>query len=63
MVEKVNSNTDSVYGSGHLSFYKEIKDILKTEKPNSFSVKEGFLSLEVIMGAYKSIEENKVFYL
>ena len=29
LINKANYETKSVYGSGHLSFYKEIIDILK----------------------------------
>ena len=63
LVEKANYEIKSVYGSGHLTFYKEIIDILNSKNPNSFSTHDGFLSLEVIMSAYKSIEENKIIYL
>ena len=63
LINEVNYETKSVYGSGHFSFYKEIIDILKNKKSNSFSYKQGLLSLEVIMSAYNSIKENKFIYL
>ncbi len=63
LINEVNYETKSVYGSGHFSFYKEIIDILNNKKFNSFSYKQGLLSLEVIMAAYDSIKENKLFKL
>ena len=63
LIEEANYEVKSVYGSGHLTFYQEMIDILKFGGTNSFSPQQGLLSLEVIMSAYKSIEENKVIYL
>lgn len=63
LVEEANYELKSIYGSGHFSFYKEIIDIMKNKKINSFSTHQGLLSLEAIMSSYKSIEENKVIYL
>ena len=63
LLEEAHYANKSVYGSGHFTFYQEIIDILKNNKKNLFSPQEGLLSLEVIMSAYKSVEENKVIYL
>jgi len=63
LIDEVNYEIKSVYGSGHLPFYKEIIDILNNKKPNSFSYEQGLLSLEVIMSAYSSIKENKLIHL
>ena len=63
LINEVNYEIKSVYGSGHFPFYKEIIDILNKKKPNSFSYEQGLLSLEVIMSAYSSTKENKLINL
>ena len=63
LLDEANYEIQSVYGSGHLSFYKEIIDILNNKSTNIFSYQQGLLSLDVIMSAYKSIKEKKVIYL
>ena len=63
LLDEANYEIQSVYGSGHLSFYKEIIDILNNISTNIFSYQQGLLSLDVIMSAYKSIKEKKVIHL
>ncbi len=59
LIDKINYEVDSVYGSGHLYFYNEMIKVLNENTHNSFSAREGLLSLNVIMSAYNSISFNK----
>ena len=60
LLNEVNYEVDSVYGSGHFYFYQKILDTLVRQKKNLFSLEEGLLNLELIMAAYESSNENKV---
>lgn len=63
LVDGANYEIQSVYGSGHLPFYKEIIDVLNKKNMNRFTYHQGLLSLNVIMAAYESINEKKVICL
>ena len=63
LVDGANYEIQSVYGSGHLPFYKEVIDVLNKKNINGFSYQQGLLSLNVIMSAYESIKEKKVIFL
>ncbi len=60
LIDEVNYEVDSVYGSGHLYFYNEMIRVLTQNVPNPFSAKEGLLSLNVIMKAYDYIYNSKI---
>ena len=60
MVDEVNYEVDSVYGSGHFYFYQKILDTLVRKEKNLFSIEEGLINLELIMAAYKSSSEEIV---
>ncbi len=60
MLDEVNYEVDSVYGSGHFYFYQKILDTLVRKEKNLFSIEEGLINLELIMAAYKSSNQKIV---
>jgi len=62
-VDKFNYQTDSVYGSGHVQFYKNIIDTINGDANAEISGKEGLKSLEVLIASYISSRSGKVVSL
>ncbi len=63
LLDEVNYEVDSVYGSGHYYFYQKILDTLINGKENLFSLEEGLVNLKLIMAAYESSNENIVSFI
>ena len=59
-VENVNYQTKSIYGNGHISFYKNMICTLKGIEEPICDGSEGLKSLEILEAAYKSAQLNKV---
>ena len=54
LVEKANSNPDSVYGSGHEPYYRNVLAVLRGEADAGTDGREGRKSLELVRGIYES---------
>lgn len=63
LVEKASYDTTSVYGFGHLAYYKNMIDVLKGIADPISDGREGLNSLELIIGAYRSAREGKLINL
>ena len=58
-VADLSYKTESVYGFGHLNYYKSVIDILDGKEATSTMGSEGLKSLEIIIAAYESAKTNK----
>ena len=58
-VKKINYETSSVYGFGHLNYYQNVIDVLDGKKEASTNGLEGLRSLEIIIAAYLSAEKQQ----
>jgi UDP-N-acetyl-2-amino-2-deoxyglucuronate dehydrogenase len=58
--DKIRENnyvTESVYGNGHLAYYKNVIDVLQGKAKPETDGREGLKSLEVLCAAYLSAEQ------
>ena len=62
-IEEVNYQTKSVYGNGHVAFYKNMISSLKGFEEPMCDGEEGLKSLEILEAAYKSSRLKKVINL
>lgn len=62
-VEQANTNPSSVYGFGHLPYYRHVVDVLAGEAEPLLSGREGRKSLEIIKAAYESARTGDVVTL
>ncbi|GAB6045535.1 Gfo/Idh/MocA family oxidoreductase [Caminibacter profundus] len=58
-VKKFSQNPDNVYGYGHIEFYKDVIESIKTNKRGICEMEEGVKSVKVMNAMYESIEKNK----
>ena len=58
-----NYQPDSVYGSGHIKYYKDVVDALNKEKEPKINGEEGLKSLEVLIAAYASSRSGNIVSL
>ena len=63
LVYDSNYESKSVYGNGHLKYFKNIVDVFKGEAISAVDGLEGLKSLELLIAIYKSAEENKTISL
>jgi len=63
LLDKVNYEVDSVYGSGHFYFYQKILDTLVRKEKNLFSLEQGLTNLKLIMAAYESSNKDTVPFI
>ena len=61
-LSKYESNPKSVYGFGHLKFYKHVLKSLRTKKLSEFEAKDAIKTVKLINAIYKSIETNKEIF-
>jgi UDP-N-acetyl-2-amino-2-deoxyglucuronate dehydrogenase len=60
---RYETNPQSVYGFGHLKFYKHVLNSIKMKKKSEFEAIEAIKTVKLINAIYKSIEEKKeIFY-
>lgn len=62
-ISKYETNPKSVYGFGHLKFYKHVLQSLKTKKVSEFEAKFALKTVKLINAIYKSIESKKEILL
>jgi len=62
-VFKNNYQTDSVYGSGHVRYYKNVIDTLNGNTDPETDGEEGLKSLETLIAAYLSSRSGKIVSL
>lgn len=59
MIHEASYDTSSVYGFGHLLYYKNVIDVLRgSDKPYTDG-QEGLKSLELLIAIYQSAKKNK----
>ena len=59
-VEQVNTNPPSVYGFGHLPYYRHVADVLDGAAEPLLTGREGRKSVEIIEAAYESSRTGSV---
>ncbi len=62
-VKNANYQTSSVYGSGHIPYFKNVIEVLRGEALPQTDGREGLNSLEVLIAAYLSARDNKTISL
>ena len=62
-IKEANYQTSSVYGFGHILYYKNVIDVLKGNAEPQTDGKEGLKSLEILIAAYYSAKENNTINL
>lgn len=62
-IEKVNYKTDSVYGHGHIKYYQNVSNTLLNRASIETCGREGLKSLELLIAAYLSARDGKMFSL
>ena len=63
LIEKASYETSSVYGFGHLAYYKNMIDVLKGIAEPISDGREGLNSLELIISAYRSARGRELINL
>lgn len=58
-VEQANTNPDSVYGFGHLPYYRHVLDVLDGKAEPLLTGREGRKSVEIIQAAYQSAQTGE----
>ncbi len=59
LVDRVNYETQSVYGFGHNLYYRNVADALENGKDPLIDGREGKKSLEIILAIYRSSREGR----
>ena len=57
-ISKVNYKTESVYGYGHPSYFKNVVKVFRGESEPETDGREGLKSLEILIAAYLSARNN-----
>ncbi len=61
-ISKYETNPKSVYGFGHLKFYKHVLDSIKNKKKSEYEAFEAIKTVKIINAIYKSIEKKKEIF-
>jgi len=59
LVHQASYDTTSVYGFGHLLYYKNVLDVLRGSAKPQTDGQDGLTSLELLIAAYRSAKEGK----
>lgn len=62
-VTKANYETTSVYGFGHPNYYRNVVEVLRGVAEPEVDGNDGLKSLELIVAAYRSAQNNRPIYL
>ena len=62
-LSKYETNPKSVYGFGHLKFYKHVLKSLRTKQPSEFEAKNAIKTVQLINAIYKLLRQIKKFFL
>ena len=62
-VASVSYKTDSVYGFGHVRYYRNVIDVMRGEDEPMTDGREGLKSLELLIAAYLSARDGKTVAL
>lgn len=62
-VDDASYDTTSVYGFGHLNYYKNVIEVLRGDGEPAVDGREGLRSLELLVAAYVSAREDKTVSL
>lgn len=62
-IMNTNYKTTTVYGSGHRSYYRNVIDVLRGEAKPQTDGREGLKSLEILIAAYQSAQNDKPIHL
>lgn len=61
-VEQASYDTTSVYGFGHIPYYKNVLDALQGKAKAQCDGREGLRSLELLTGAYRSARDGRTVH-
>ena len=59
-IKSLNYETSSVYGNGHIDYYKSVIDNLRGNSATTINGEQGLRSLEILTGLYVSAREQKI---
>ena len=59
---KYETNPNSVYGFGHVKFYKHVLNSIKKNKKSEFEASEAIKTVKMINAIYKSVEMKKEIF-
>lgn len=62
-LSQYDTNPKSVYGFGHVKFYKHVLNSIKNNKKSEFEAMEAIKTVKLINAIYKSAESQKEVYL
>ncbi len=62
-IKSANYETTSVYGFGHLLYYKNVVDVMRGDAEPETDGREGLKSLEMLIAAYLSARDGKTISL
>ncbi len=62
-LDKFSQNPENVYGFGHIEFYKDVVESIKTNKKGICEMEEGIKSIKLMNAMYESIEKNEEIFL
>jgi UDP-N-acetyl-2-amino-2-deoxyglucuronate dehydrogenase len=61
-VTAASYETATVYGNGHLTYYQEVAKAIRGEPNQAVAGREGLVSLQTIVGAYRSAREGRAIH-
>lgn len=61
-LSQYDTNPKSVYGFGHVKFYKHVLNSIKNNKKSEFEAIEAIKTVKLINAIYKSTESQKIVY-
>lgn len=62
-LSKYDTNPKTVYGFGHLKFYKHVLEVIHNNKKSEFEASEALKTVKIINAIYKSIENRKEVFI
>lgn len=62
-IKTINYKPETIYGHGHLLYYKNIIEVLRGNEEPETDGREGLKSLEILVAAYLSARDNKTISL
>ena len=62
-IDKFSQNPKNVYGFGHIEFYKDVIQSIKTNKKGICEMEEGIKSIKLMNAMYESIERGEEVFL